>query len=70
MVGGAGGAGGFTGSGGTSSGGGFSGSGGRSGAGGKPGVTNVSGGAATVIDESTAVINRPDFVSKGSGRAD
>jgi len=46
--------------------GGGSGVGGRSGV--KPAATPSSGGG--VIDESAAVIDRPDFISKGSSRAD
>jgi hypothetical protein len=63
---GSGGKGGSLGSGGVTGAGGGSGVGGRSGV--KPAATPSSGGG--VIDESAAVIDRPDFISKGSSRAD
>ena len=68
---GSGGKGGISGSGGSRGTAGVSGAGGVSGVGGRPAVPGSapsSGGA--VIDESAAVINRPDFISKGISRAD
>jgi hypothetical protein len=51
--------------------GGVTGQGGRTGGGGRPGVPgSTPGSSGAVIDESAAVINRPDFISKGSSRAD